>query len=82
MARNAIDIIIDGVKKIKKDRQRGDFRPAPFYDANLAVELCDPAEYPGNNKSEWIKRLAAAAAHIVCEIETVQSIKGDGIIQH
>ena len=78
MARNAIDIIIDNVKKIKKDRK--DFRPAPFYDANLALELCDPAEFPGNNKSEWIKRLTAAAAHIVCEIETIQRKRGDGII--
>lgn len=43
--------------------------------------MCDPTNYGGNNKSEWIKKLATAAAHILCEIETIQAIKGDGIYQ-
>lgn len=81
MARKAIDIVSDAKRKIDKDRQRGDFRPAPFYDADAAADLCNPLNYGGNNKSEWIKRLSAAAAHILCEIELIQAIKGDGILK-
>lgn len=79
MARPAIDIIQDAKRKIEKRRK--DFRPAPFYDASQAADLCDPANYLGNNKSEYIHKLATAAAYIICEIETIQAIKGDGIIQ-
>ena len=50
------------------------------YDAKFASNLCDPSKYLGNNKSEWIKKLATAAAYIFCEIETIQRKKGDGII--
>lgn len=57
MARPAIEIVSDAKRKIDKERQRGDFRPAPYFDAQ------------------------AAAAHILCEIETIQAIKGDGIYQ-
>lgn len=81
MARKAIEIVSDAKRKIDKERQRGDFRPAPFYDADMAAELCNPLNYGGNNKSEWIKRLSAAAAHILCEIELIQAIKGDGILK-
>lgn len=81
MARKAIDIVSDAKRKIDKDRQRGDFRPAPFYDADMAAELCNPLNYGGNNKSEWIKKLVTAAALILCEIETIQAIKGDGILK-
>lgn len=79
MARKAIEIVSDAKRKIDKERQRGDFRPAPFYDADMAADLCNPLNYGGNNKSEWIKRLSVAAAHILCEIELIQAIKGDGI---
>ena len=81
MARKAIEIVSDVKRKLEKDRQKGDFSPAPYYDAVAASHLCDPDNFGGNNKSEWIKKLALAAAHILCEIETVQSIKSDGIIQ-
>lgn len=81
MARPAIEIVSDAKRKIDKDRQRGDFRPAPFFDADMAAELSNPLNYGGNNKSEWIKKLAKAAAYILCEIETIQAIKGDGIQQ-
>lgn len=81
MARKAIEIVSDAKRKIDKERQRGDFQPGPFFDAQLAAGMCDPINYGGNNKSEWIKKLATAAAYILCEIETVQSIKGDGIVQ-
>lgn len=80
MARKAIDIVADAKRKVDKTRQRGDFRPAPFFDAQGAARLCDPLSYGGNNKSEWIKRLATAAAYLLCEIETIQAIKGDGIL--
>ena len=82
MARKAIEIVSDAKRKIDKARQCGDFRPAPYFDAQAAADLCNPLNYGGNNKSEWIKKLATAAAYILCEIETVQSIKGDGIVQH
>ena len=42
MARKAIEIVSDAKRKINKDRQRGDFRPAPFFDAQAAAGLCDP----------------------------------------
>lgn len=77
MARPAIEIVSDAKRKIDKDRQRGDFRPAPFFDAQAAAEMLN---YGGNNKSEWIKKLATAA-YILCEIETIQAIKGDGILK-
>ena len=76
MARPAIEIVSDAKRKIDKERQRGDFRPTPYFDAQAAAEICDPTNYGGNNKSEWIKKLATAAAHILCEIETIQAIKG------
>ncbi len=57
MARPAIEIVSDAKRKIDKERQRGDFQPAPYFDAQVA------------------------AAHILCEIETIQAIKGDGIYQ-
>lgn len=81
MARPAIEIVSDAKRKIDKARQRGNFRPAPFFDADTAADLCNPLNYGGNNKSEWIRKLATAAAHILCEIETIQAIKGDGIYQ-
>ena len=81
MVRPAIEIVSEAKRKIDKARQSGNFRPAPFYDADMAAELCNPLNYGGNNKSEWIKKLSAAAAHILCEIETIQAIKGDGIYQ-
>lgn len=80
MARKAIDIVADAKRKIDKSRELGDFRPAPFFDAQLASELCDPVNYGGNNKSTWIRKLVDAAAFILCEIETIQKIKGDGIL--
>ena len=79
MARPAIEIVSDVKRKIDKVRQRGDIRPSPFFDAQAAADLCNPNNYGGNNKSEWIKKLSAAAAHILCEIETIQAINGDGI---
>lgn len=81
MARPAIEIVSDAKRKIDKARQRGNFRPAPYFDAQAAADLCNPLNYGGNNKSEWIKKLSAAAAHILCEIETIQAINGDGIEQ-
>lgn len=81
MERPAIEIVSDAKRKIDKERQHDDFRPAPFFDAQAAAGMCDPTNYGGNNKSEWIKKLAKAAAHILCEIETIQAIKGDGIYQ-
>lgn len=81
MARPAIDIVSDAKRKIDKERQRSGFRPEPFFDADLAAELCNPLNYGGNNKSEWIKKLAGAAALILCEIETIQAINGDGILK-
>lgn len=81
MARSAIEIVSDVKRKIDKERQRGDFRPAPYSDAQVAAGICDPTKYGGNNKSEWIKKLATAAAYILCEIETIQAIKGDGILK-
>lgn len=78
MARPAIEIVSDVKQKIDKARKRGG-RPMPYFDAQLAAELCKPSNYGGNNKSEWIKKLATAAAYILCEIETIQAIKGDGI---
>lgn len=80
MARPAIEIVSDAKRKIDKERQCG-VRPAPFFDAQAAAGMCDPTNYGGNNKSEWIKKLAKAAAHILCEIETIQAIKGDGILK-
>lgn len=68
-------------ERLTKNDNVAVFRPAPFFDANLAVELCNPLNYGGNNKSEWIKKLAGAAAIILCEIETIQAIKGDGILK-
>lgn len=79
MARPAIEIVSDAKRKIDKERQRSDFRTAPYFDAQAASGMCDPTNYGGNNKSEWIKKLATAAALILCEIETIQAIKGDGI---
>ena len=79
MARPAIEIVSDAKRKIDKERQRSDFRPAPYFDAHAASRMCNPTNYGGNNKSVWIKKLATAAAHILCEIETIQAIKGDGI---
>lgn len=81
MARPAIDIVSDAKRKIDKERQRSGFRPAPFFDADLAAEVCNPLNYGGKNKSEWIKKLAGAAALILCEIETIQAINGDGILK-
>lgn len=79
MARPAIEIVSDAKRKIDKERQRSDFDPAPYFYAHAASIMCDPTNYGGNNKSEWIKKLVTAAAYILCEIETIQSIKGDGI---
>lgn len=81
MARPAIEIVSEAKRKIDKARQSVDFRPEPFSDAELAAGMCDPINYGGNNKSEWIKKLSAAAAYILCEIETIQAIKGDGILK-
>lgn len=81
MARPAIEIVSDAKRKIDKFRNVGDSRPAPFFDAQLASELCDPENYGGNNKSTWIKKLAEAAAYLLCEIETIQAINGDGILK-
>ena len=81
MARKAIDLVADAKRKIDKGREKGNFRPAPYFDAQLASEMCDPTIHLGNNKSEWIKKLVTAAAYILCEIETIQAIKGDGIQQ-
>lgn len=81
MARSAFEIVFDAKHKIDKERQRGNFRPAPYFDAQAAARMCDPTNYGGNNKSEWIKKLATAAAYILCEIETIQTIKGDGILK-
>ena len=47
---------------------------------SLTGKPCEPKN-GGNNKSEWIRKLATDAAHILCEIETIQAIKGDGIYQ-
>lgn len=80
MARKAIDIVSEAKRKLDKERQSSGFRPTPFFYANLACTLCDPHEYNGNNKSDWIKRIAGAAALLLVEIETIQSIKGDGIL--
>lgn len=79
MARPAIDIIIEAKRKIEKNRKRDNIPTVPFMDADTAAALCNPSNYGGNNKSEWIKKLFIAAALLVCEIETIQSIKGDGI---
>lgn len=79
MARPAIDIIIEAKRKIEKNRKRYNTITVPFEDAATAAVLCDPSAYQGNNKSEYIKKLSIAAALLVCEIETIQSIKGDGI---
>lgn len=81
MARPAIEIVSEVKRKIDKARRIGDFRPAPFFDAQAATDLCNPLNYVGNNKSEWIKKLSAVAAHILCEIETIQAINGDGILK-
>lgn len=81
MARSSIEIVSDAKRKIDKERQRGNCRPAPYFDAQAAARMCDPTNYGGNNKSEWIKKLATAAAYILCEIETIQTIKGDGILK-
>lgn len=81
MARPVIEIVSDVKRKIDKARKCGDSRPAPYFDAQMAADLCNPNNYGGNNKSEWIKKLATAAAHILCEIETIQAIKGDGILK-
>lgn len=79
MARKAIEIVADKKRKMDKDRIKGNFHPSPTCDAAAASLICTPDNYAGNNKSEWIKRLATAAALILCEIETIQAIKGDGI---
>lgn len=80
MARCVLDIAAEAKRKIDKEREKGDFLPGPFYDAKFASQLCDPKNYGGNNKSEWIRKLAYAAAHIFCEMETIQRKKGDGIL--
>lgn len=80
MARNAIDIVSEAKRKLDKERKSAGIRTTPFFYANLACTLCDPKEYNGNNKSDWIKRIAGAAALLLVEIETIQSIKGDGIL--
>lgn len=80
MARPVIDIIAEAKRKIDKDRIKFGYQPVPFIDAKFASNLCDPSKYLGNNKSEWIKKLATAAAYICCEIETIQRKNGDGII--
>lgn len=80
MARNPIDIVAEQKRKIDKERKRENYTPTPYEDAGMARWLCDPNNN-GNNKSEWIRILAKAAAYIICEIETTQSIKGDGIIK-
>lgn len=80
MARNAIDIVADAKRKIDKERGNARFASRPFENANLALQYVAPENYGGNNKSEWIRRLAKAAALILCEIETIQAIKGDGIL--
>ena len=62
MARKAIEIVSDAKRKIDKERKSCDFKPAPFFDADVAKEYANPNNYKGRNKSEWIKRLAKAAA--------------------
>lgn len=52
MARTAIEIVSEAKRKIDRERQRGDFRPAPYFDAQVAAGMCDPTNYGGNNKSE------------------------------
>lgn len=79
MARKATDIVEDEKRRIEKT-QKGKIAE-PYYNAGLASYLCNPQEFCGNNKSEWIKHLAEAGARILLEIETIQAIKGDGIIK-
>ncbi len=81
MARPAIEIVSDAKRKIDKERKRDGITFPAFSNAQFAAQMCDPTNYGGNNKSEWIKKLATAAAYILCEIETIQAIKGDGIYQ-
>lgn len=80
MARPVLEIVAEAKRKIDKERMKFGYQSVPFNDAKLASNLCDPCKYGGNNKSEWIKKLATAVAYILCEIETIQRKKGDGII--
>lgn len=80
MARSAIEIVLDAKKRGEKERTKAKIGPYyPFEAATHAAGIL--GQQHGNNKSEWIKQLANAAALILCEIETIQAIKGDGIIQ-
>lgn len=57
MARPAIEIVSDAKRKIDKERQRGDFRPVPYFDAQAAAGMCAPTNYGGNNKFRMDKEI-------------------------
>lgn len=79
MARKAIEIVLDEKKRLEKECKKTKTVFAPFQAAYRADGMIKGSV--GNNKSQHIKNMAKAAALLLCEIETIQAIKGDGIIQ-
>lgn len=78
MARKAIDIVADAQRKIKKTVPIWAEVPVGC-SMEYVLSLIAQENLP-NNKSERIKMLAEAAGNILCEIERIQAIKGDGIV--
>lgn len=74
MARNPIDLVVENVEKMKKERAKYNYNTAIGEDSNTAVMLIR-GQSP--NKSERIKELVQAAALLVMEIGQLQAVKGD-----
>lgn len=74
MARNPIDLVVENVEKMKKERAKYNLNTAIGEDSGTAVMLIR-GQSP--NKSERIKELVQAAALLVMEIGRLQAVKGD-----
>lgn len=74
MARNPIDLVVENVEKMKKERAKQNWNPIIGEDSYFAVKFIQN-ESP--NKSERIKELVQAAALLVMEIGQLQAVKGD-----
>lgn len=74
MARNPIDLVVENVEKMKKERAKYNLNTAIGEDSGTAVMLIR-GQSP--NKSERIKELVQAAALLVMEIGQLQAVKGD-----
>lgn len=74
MARNPIDLVVENVEKMKKERAKHNWNPIIGEDSYFAVEFIQNKTL---NKSERIKELVQAAALLVMEIGQLQAVKGN-----